>query len=767
MVKRDSKWLHLVLQYKWFIIILYFLISAISLYICSKAVVSTSLSNFIQKDSAEYKDYASLNEEFASDDLVLMVFKEENILSKSNLDKIENIKEKLSKINRVKKVNTIFDIVNISTDNDTISIESYTSLVKKNPEKIALLMEQIKADPLAQKILISKDGKHQAIILEFSSDINRPAETVPQDIAQILKVFEEEGIKAKSLKKAGFPIIIAEIVNQTFFNFTVLTPIVLVFLLSTVWVIFKRLWPVFITGIIAMLAVLWTIAFAVILSRHLNILVTLVPGVILIISFSDVIHLCSAYLLELSSGLTKNKAIMASGTDVGKACFFTSITTFCGFIAMAFVPVPMFQQLGMVLGFGVGIALLIAMTLTPILFTIMNEPSPWFKNSSDMSKNFIDKIIDICINLSTKRMYTIIGLFIILLLISIYGSLKLNIETNFLDRLPEDHQLKKDEKWLKEHFSGADILDIYLKPEKADELMNPTNFNKIAKLQDSIKTIAGVENVVSLVDLMREIHKKIAVNNSKERTELPKKTKQELMQYLFLLEMSDDIELDKWINFERDKLRLSVSLSRSGFIESVKISKKINKLAKNIIGDNINFQASGLLFLMGTWLDDIVKGQKKGLIFAIIFLAILMILGLSSIRVGLWSMLPNMLPLFALGGYLGMFWDKVDSDLMAIGMMAIGIGVDDTIHFLMRLKIEWKRSKSSEEAVKKAMHYSGRGIIITTIILSIGFCPFMLSSYLSVGAIGTLLPFCLIIALLGDILLVPALVNAGLIKFKH
>jgi predicted RND superfamily exporter protein len=144
----------------------------------------------------------------------------------------------------------------------------------------------------------------------------------------------------------------------------------------------------------------------------------------------------------------------------------------------------------------------------------------------------------------------------------------------------------------------------------------------------------------------------------------------------------------------------------------------------------------------------------------------MMCIGLRSLRVGLWSMIPNLLPLFALGGYLGLFWDYVDSDVLAVSVIAIGIGVDDTIHFLMRLRLESRRQPDTAAAIEQTFRYSGRGIVITTVVLVLGFSVFATSDYLSMYMLGTLLPLTLVVALVADLFLVPALVALGAIRFR-
>ena len=129
-------------------------------------------------------------------------------------------------------------------------------------------------------------------------------------------------------------------------------------------------------------------------------------------------------------------------------------------------------------------------------------------------------------------------------------------------------------------------------------------------------------------------------------------------------------------------------------------------------------------------------------------------------------MIPNVLPLLMMGAYVSVAWEQVDSDTMMIGMLAIGIGVDDTIHFLMRFKIESEKTEDRSLALRRTFAYAGRAIIMTTIILAAGFIPLAFSGYHTIQMFGTLLPGVLIIALLADLLLVPALAQVGWLRFR-
>lgn len=212
-------------------------------------------------------------------------------------------------------------------------------------------------------------------------------------------------------------------------------------------------------------------------------------------------------------------------------------------------------------------------------------------------------------------------------------------------------------------------------------------------------------------------------------------------------------------------MRLRLHLTNSGFFSARRVSQKALNAGKDALRDAVEIEATGLIALLGEWVEGFIDGQKRGLIFA--FLAILMMMSISlrSFTGGLWSMLPNIIPLFMLGGYVGWFWETVDSDTLLVAVIAIGISVDDTIHFLFRYRFERERTDDVAVALDRAFHFSGRAIIITSAILVVGFLPYSISDFFTVRIMGTLLPLTLAGALLTDLLLVPAMIKLGAFKF--
>lgn len=729
----------------------------------SRAVVASSLQKLFFGESPAYLAYNERVRAFGTEEVNVFAIEAPDMLAADQQSRLRQLTERLEALPDFSRAITVLDAQHITSHEDNIHIETYADEALADPSRIPELMESLQTDPLAAGLTVSEDGQFTAILLEIIPDPTRPAERVPKIAADVLDIFEEVGIPRSDVHPAGLLVTITAMVEQTTFSLRTIFPVVVIALLLTVWLMFRRLWPAIISSAVSFVAVIWTVGFAVQLDREINIMIAIVPTVILVVGFSDVVHLCSAYLLELGDGANKRQAIVRSAEDVGRACFFTSATTFTGFLCLSLVPTPMFRTMGVILGFGVAVALLIAMTIVPILFSWMKQPKPLREGASSSVHRALDGLLKAMQRFATRRAMTVIVVFGVALILALVGLSRLEIETNFSRRLSEDNPIRQELSWYQEHFEGTTGLDIFIETEQRNGLLDPEVFLRIAQYQDTLTELGQVDTAFSLVDLMRELYE--VYNPERAAVEPLPDSREGLSQLLELFGAGGGSDLDRLVDFNRQNMRILLRLNDDGLRACVTVAEQARVEASRILGDRASVIPSGLTFLLGDWLDEIIAGQRKGLLLSLVIITIMMIVALASFRNALWSMLPNVFPLLLLGGVLGGFERFVDSDTLVIALLAIGIGVDDTIHFLVRLRIECKRTDDKTVALERTFAFAGRAIVMTTIILVVGFAPFIMSDYYSTRIIGTLLPLCLIVALLADLLLVPALAKRGFIRF--
>jgi hypothetical protein len=346
-------------------------------------------------------------------------------------------------------------------------------------------------------------------------------------------------------------------------------------------------------------------------------------------------------------------------------------------------------------------------------------------------------------------------------LLTLTGLLQLHIETALSERFSDDNPISKDREWFKEGFASTNVVQLVVDSGRPDGLKNLRFLTNLEALEAEIEADPDVDVAFSVVDLLSMLHEQL----SGEARGLPTKPKAPA-EYFFVLESRDRHILRGLTDFELRRAVLSIRLKNEGVRVGFEKGQAFERRAAELFGAEVHVESTGMQFLTGEWLGSIVQGQQRGLGVTFVVILVMMVVALRSLRAGIWSMIPNALPLLMLGGWLGLTTDAVDSDTLILAMLAIGIGVDDTIHFLMRYRLEVMRDNDRQAAIRRTYRYAGRAIVITTVVLTLGFLPFAVSGYLSVSILGTLLPLTLIFALLADLLLVPALASLGWLHFS-
>jgi len=759
-----EKYVKFVVRYRFLVLALLLLITIISGVVLSNVRLSGSISDLFLGESPRFHRYMERVKEFGSDSFIIIAFEEENLFTKPSIERLKIVTGRIKEIPRVKNVKSILDLQEVRVIDGVPSADHYVDIAMQHSEQSGQILDKLRSDPLTGGLMISRDGRHSLVVIELAFTEKGSDQDLPPLVDEIINIFEDAGFDRSNLHQAGQIPILVEMLKQTRFNIGRLFPIVCLVLFLTVYLLFQRFWPVLITLTVTFIGVTWTMAFAILLFGQLNILTAMTPGIIMIIAFSDVIHLCGSYHMEISKGERKEQAIEKSCSEVGAACFFTSITTFFGFISLTLVPAPVTRQMGAVLGVGVGLALIIAMTLTPIIFSLMKAPRPLRVGAASRAQVLLYQAIDFVVQLTRKRPWFIVITFATLLVITFLGVKQIEFETNITKRLAEDNPIRVDSSYFSEHFDGTNYVDIFLEAPEPNGLIDPELLSRVCSYQKALLNIPEVDKTISVVDLIIRIHR--LFNPGKKESGFLPVTEGEIYNYIFMFKMSGNDDLKGMIDSDNKTMRLRLHLNDSGFFAAHRTSQKALAEGKAILGDKVNVEVTGIAALFGEWVEGFIEGQKRGLIFAFLSILIMMVIALRSFAGGLWAMLPNMIPLLVLGGYVGWLWDFVDSDTLMVATIAIGISVDDTIHFLFRYRFELERTGDIDIALDRTFHFSGRAIIITSVILVAGFAPFAISDYFSVKIMGTLLPITLAAAMATDLLLIPAMIKLGAFRFR-
>ncbi len=742
-----------VLRHRVAVVVVVAVVTLASLASASRMVVASSIGGLFLGDVPAYYDYLERTKAFGNDEAFVVAYEHPDPASREALDQLRGAVDAIESWPEVARVTSLLDAVEVTGEGGSLSITPYEELATDLGGAEA--RRRLMADPRYVGAVMAEDGSAAAILIELTVDPLRPVEKGPLLVGETLDALEVAGFARSGLHRAGDPAVIAAVMDESYRSMSRLFPLSGLFLLFTVWLLFGRFTPAAMAMGIGLISVAWTVGFNSLLSREFSIFAALTPAIVLTVAFSDIVHLWSAYVLELRSGKAKEEAIVAVSREVGAACLLTSVTTGLGFLSLMAIPTPMSREMGMVLGFGVCVALLLAVTLVPVALSWMKTPDT---DGSAVAQRWVDRLVDGCRRVSTQRPWWVLAGFALALVPIGWGAGQFGLEADFAQRFDEEHELRRDIRWLEDRFAGASTLEVFIEAREPGGLVKGDLLGRIAAFQDAMVEAEGVDRAYSAVDAVR------AAEGALTGTQRVPTEPNAVSQRLLLLEMADSERtadmLAAWLDFDRTLMRIQLRTTVHGFLSTGELGDRLEAMGQEALGDVAEVEVTGLAYLLGASFNEMTEGQKNALILSFLLIAVMMAIGLRSVRVGALSMVPNMLPLAVLVAYAGVRWGDTDTDIMICCVMAIGIGVDDTIHFLMRYRVSRQAGMGTTDALDETFRFAGRGIVMTTVILCAGFAPFAISDYFTIDLLGTGLPMVLIVALIADLLLVPAAIAA-------
>ena len=271
----------------------------------------------------------------------------------------------------------------------------------------------------------------------------------------------------------------------------------------------------------------------------------------------------------------------------------------------------------------------------------------------------------------------------------VIGLVRFTIDIDPLDRMAKGSTVRQDADWFEARFAGSNLLELFIETEAEGDAVDPALLASVAEIEAKLEAWPEIDTVVTLSDAIAETHRAFAPDLAAEAA-IPSDPGI-IGEYLFLFDMAGGEGVDALVDADRRVLHLIARVPSNALRGTFELGNRAAHLAEPLLPNGLTLEPSGMTYMFGGFLDDLIAGQNQALAFSLISVAVLMIIGLRSFKVGMWSMIPNALPTAVVLGYLGLVYDQVDSDSLIAVLMAVGIGVDDTIHFLMRYRLESAR----------------------------------------------------------------------------
>ena len=702
--------------------------------------IDFSIEHLFSQNDPNVEKYFSFRETFGREDNVItLIYKPHDVYDKNLYIELEELAFQIESLNGVENIASIFTLSDI--DENAWLGNLYDDSGNWTKEYVDQKLKYIQLDPSLGAKVLSKDLKYGSMIVTLKDDANNH-----KNRTALLE--EIKGLTTDQFSDwtfSGVSVLRSEYVRYMLRdNFLFLPPIAFL-LISILTFVFRNWIYVLLPMLTVLITVIWLLGIMGLSGLEINIMTYIVPTLLFIIGIGDAIHIQARFrenfLIDTS---TPKKAMLQTISQMSRVIFLTSITTSIGFLALMTTSIKIVQEFGLEISIGVMIAWLVSILVVP--------------SGILLSKNFYVEKNDIFLPLlswlsnsipNNPRLFILIPSIIVIL--CTYKIKDISTNSSLMEDLRPKNKLYQDLKLTEKYFGGVLPFEVLIKVNNSNHSDNTSVLNqKILKISEKVELLLKSElknsRFFSINDLIASA-KRIRSGSSTVMSD------QQLIQNLVKDQSNQQLKL---VDKDLTTLRITGLIEDKTSDEMKNLYSKLDSIS-NVYSDYIDLEYTGTTVVALKTNDYLVQSLVNSLGLALIFISIIMAFMFRANSILFASLITNLIPIFTVLGILAWLGISIRPPTAMTFAVALGIAVDDSLHFLLRYRKELKNGQNRVNAIKSTIMNTGSALLITTSVLVAGFSVLLLSAFLPSYQFGLLSAAMIGSALLCDLTLLPAL----------
>ncbi len=792
-------------------IFLVFLGLIASLYHSKNFNLDASSDALLLEGDKDLKYLREVNERYGSKDFLFLTYTPvSSFTDDETIVNLQFLKAKIEKLSWVERVVTLVDVPLLKSSDEPLMdrLKNYKTLSFPDIDKERGFKELINSD-IYKNYVISEDGKTSAIVVYIREDkrmtefikikeeyVNRTVSNKLSDTEEEkYKTFKEEYENYKNLynKKnnqnikeirdvidrysenanvhlGGIPMIADDMMTFIKNDIIVFGLGVLLFIILTLWIIFKNLKWVIIPLLGCTVSVLIMIGLLGLLNWKVTVISSNFIALMLILNMAMNIHL-SVRFLQLKKELehlSRREIVLETTKKMFLPIFYTVLTTICAFLSLLFSGIKPIIDFGWMMTLGLLVSLIVTFLLVPSLICILPE-----KEDFEIKESSRSKITSVLGNFAIKNTYIIFFITFIIIVTSINGISKLEVENSFINYFDRKTEIYKGMKKIDDKLGGTTPLDIILKFPKKEETSSDDEFSEWDEDIDKNKSkstywftrdkIDRILKVHDYLDSLPEIGKVLSFGSIiRVAEELNEKQLQSLEIAVIYSKIPEEVKkeiVSPYISVENDEARVNVRIKDS--LKDLRRDDLIKKIDEDLnlkLGLEKNeYRLTGVLILFNNLLQSLFKSQILTLGFVMAGISLMFFILFKNIKLALIGVVPNFLAAFFILGIIGITKIPLDMMTITIAAITIGIAVDNSIHYIYRFREEFSKINDYKKSLINCHNTVGIAILNTSITIIFGFSILVLSNFIPTIYFGIFTGIAMLLALISVLTLLPKL----------
>jgi hypothetical protein len=768
-------------DHRWWVVAAGLLVFVSSMIWASRAHVDMTFDAFFEASDPTYTAYKQYREDYGSDEVSYILYEvpdaEHGPFDIEAMRKIAQLTEEIEQqVPFVEKVTSLANVEIMEAVEDGITIHELLLEFPASQRELLTVRELVLDKPTLVGGLLSEDAKFAAIIVKMEkSSIDPPDELKLNPdgsdwIDNLYPQVSDEVIEnlLASPEYAGIAFYHGGDVPWNANYNRILVPQTLVTVTATYLLIgillfafFRRARSVIGPFIVVSISIAISAALVGIMGWDLDLMFPFVPSLLIAIGVADSVHIISGFNRYYKKLGDRREAVRQTMYHIGTPCLLTSLTTAAGLLAMSFSNVKSMAHLAIYSAGGIMAAFLLSVTLLMTFFAFRERGEkklpPQVPEPGQVS--LLVRLLATIAAFDIRHPKLIIAVSAVIVVFSIAGTTRLRVDSTFMEEWREDEPIRQISMKIDDIMGGMGMSSVvYLFDSgEAEGVKNPALLQEIERVQTAADNYTPyVKKTISVVDVIKDLNRTFH-DNDPAYYRIPD-DREMIAQLLLVYEMSGGENLEDYVSGDLSRANLEVLCHNDAISEMKKLADHIAVSLEQQPLQVSRLEITGIGALWMQFADYIAESQIQGILLAFSVIAIMMCVIFRSLKIGLLSMIPNLSPVLLTLGYMGWVGMELDYTRLLIAPLAIGIAVDDTIHMVTRFHVEFRRLGNYAMALENCIHCVGHALIGTTVILMAGFLVNVFHGMETQVIFGELIAWAIFVALVADLLLMPALI---------
>ena len=710
-----------------------------------RAEIDSEFKNMLPKDVEARRNTDKIEDIFGGTDMLMVLFETDDVLNPETLRRVENISRDVSRLKGVDKVLSLFDLKNIESEGGWMVVEPAVPEIPENEQEREELRQDIKDNDMVYETVVSADFSVTTVIISVTNEMSDP-----QMVNAVQEVVEKYPGEAH-VRYGGLPYARVEVAQDMQGDLSNFLPFGLVIMLVFLYIAFKQIRGVLLPFGVVVMSIIFGMGLIPIFGWKIMIITILLPVILIAVANDYGIHMIAKYQEDNVEGhqFTRKNLAQRMFRSLAKPIVLTGITTMGGMLCLLSHILTPAKQLAVLAALGIMYALAASLMFIPAVSSLLPIPKP-VVHQDEEKKHFLERLLVRFGEFVPGNPKGIIVVFVVVALISAVGIFFIEIDANPENYYDDDHPLVQTTHLINEKFGGSQNIAITVH----GDIKSPEMMNKINMYEQKLRDMPQIGTTSSIARVVKQMSRALLDKDDTYYDKIPQ-SRNAIAQYFELYSMSGDPEdFEKMVDFTYENALITGRINTLSTPELRELKNNVEEMTK---GDEHVTYVGGWGLIFFQLATAIINGQILSLLFAMVLVAVFMILQFRSLSAGAIAAVPLAISLTILFGLMGVLGIELNVATAMLSSIMIGVGIDYTIHFLWRYREERHNGQSYPDAVKKTLTTTGRGITFNALSVIIGFSVLLASNFQPVRFFGFLVFVSIFACLIGALILVPAL----------